>query len=61
MFNKKDGYKCSSQFYDKEKKRSFLQIHSKNSKGEYITILTIEDKSEKGEGYYDMLSQAPKY
>ena len=58
---KNDGYECSSQFYDIQRNRFDLQIHYKNGKGEDITILIVEDKSEKGEGYYDMLPQAPKY
>lgn len=60
LFNKEHGYKCSSQFYDSEKNRSDLQIHYIN-KGEKITILIVENKAEKGDGYYDMSSQAPKY
>ena len=60
LFNKEHGYKCSSQFYDIQKKRSDLQIHY-IKKGEEITILIVENKAEKGDGYYDMLSQAPKY
>lgn len=61
IFNKEHSYECTPQFYDSEKNRSDLQIHYKNDIGEKITILIVENKSEKGEGYYDMLSQAPKY
>ena len=61
LFNQEDGYICSSQYYDSEKNRSDLQIIYKNNKNEMITILIIENKSVKGDGYYDMLSQACKY
>ena len=60
LFNKEHGYKRSSQFYDQEKNRSDLQIHYVN-KGQEITILIVENKAEKGDSFYDMLSQAPKY
>lgn len=61
LFNQEDGYICLSQFHDTEKNKSDLQIFYKNNNNEMITILIIENKSVKGDGYYDMLSQACKY
>ena len=44
-----------------KKNRSDLQIFYKYNNNKMITILIIENKSVKGDGYYDMLSQACKY